>query len=78
MRVLFPLCFVDLKQYTQWRAMAVRANETATICMDCSPLYKSRMKALNRCQPDEVRAVFAVRPFADKHQKGKQDEPATA
>ncbi|UOF77717.1 hypothetical protein [Caudoviricetes sp.] len=50
--IMFPDCFRDYKQYSEWLYVARIVKETATICEDCNAEYRSKMVAQSRCHKE--------------------------
>jgi hypothetical protein len=44
-----PWCFDSHEQFTEWYQLAVRSREAASVCDDCTPEFKARMKRERRC-----------------------------
>lgn len=55
-----PVCFVDAKQYREWRKVAMIAKEPCSPCSDCSPRYRNAMVEDDRCYPVDVKSVYRV------------------
>lgn len=68
-----PACFDSHAQYEDWLKFAVIANEGVCICADCTPEYRERMQAANRCFPEKASVMFSVVRSRTKH----KDKPAT-
>jgi hypothetical protein len=45
-----PLCFQSREQFDSWREFARIAKDKCSICEDCNPAYKQKMKEVNRCK----------------------------
>ena len=67
-----PKCFATLDDYNSWRNLIKDAGATPSgYCTDCTPAYKYRMQAQDRCQwpltkftHDQSGSMVGVRIFA--------------
>lgn len=44
-----PDCFPSVEMYVSWIRLCRIVKEVAVICDDCTPEYKSEMKAAGKC-----------------------------
>jgi len=54
--VNYPECFSSKKQFLEWKRLARASNliSRASVCVDCTPEYKTRMMQEDRCSEPEV------------------------
>jgi hypothetical protein len=45
-----PLCFQSKEQFENWKEFARIAKDKCSICEDCTPAYRHKMKEVNRCK----------------------------
>lgn len=52
----YPECFSSKKQFLEWKRLARASNlkSRASVCIDCTPGYKTRMMQEDRCSEPEV------------------------
>lgn len=52
----YPECFTDEKQFLEWRRLARASSYVgiSSVCMDCTPEYKTKMILQDRCSEPEV------------------------
>ena len=52
----YPECFSSKKQFLEWKRLARASNlkSRASVCIDCTPEYKTRMMQEDRCSEPEV------------------------
>lgn len=70
----YPKCFDNNQQYREWRASAIIAKESVSLCADCSARYQELIGP--RCNRVEVRANFTVydkRTNVDRFSQGEDE-----
>lgn len=52
----YPECFQSENQFMEWRGLAIKSNlkSRASVCVDCTPEYKTQMLSEDRCAEPEV------------------------
>lgn len=52
----YPACFKDHESFAEWRrlARASHLHAASSICVDCTPEYKTKMMIEDRCSEPEI------------------------
>ncbi len=52
-----PWCFDNHEQFSEWYRLTAISCEAATVCDDCTPEFKARMKSEQRCDDYKWQAL---------------------